>query len=128
MKTYKAIVSFGDGKPFESAIEAKTGATAQDKGFILHPGARSIQIVGVLSEDAPQVPLQQLMYSHPLFTDEESVLTRSRTNFRSHVYRDNLIEQAIKMRKGGMSYSKIATDLSVGKTTVRKWMFDAKVP
>jgi hypothetical protein len=128
MKTYKVIVSFGDGKPLETTIDAKNGLDAQDVGFRSHPGARQIRIVSVISESAPQVPLQQLLYSHPLFTDEVPVLTRSRTNFRSHVYRDTLIEQAIKMRKGGLSYSKIATDLSVGKTTVRKWMFDAKVP
>jgi hypothetical protein len=65
MKTYKAIVSFGDGKPFESAIEAKTGATAHDIGFSLHPGARSIQIVGVLKEEK----LAARRVKHPLFTD-----------------------------------------------------------
>ena len=128
MKTYKAIVSFGDGKPFESAIEAKTGPDAQDAGFRSYPGARQIRIIGVISEDEPQVPIHQLMYSHPLFGEPLPATTRSRTCFRSHAYRDNLVDEAIKLRNRGISYSKIASQLEVGKTTVRKWMFDAKIP
>jgi len=128
MKTYKAIVSFGDGKPFETTIEAKNGLDAQDVGFRSHPGARQIRIVGVISEDQPQVPIQELMYSHPLFGDPVPVQTKSRTCFRSHAYRDNLVEEAIKLRNRGLSFSRIASQLEVGKTTVRKWMFDARVP
>jgi hypothetical protein len=130
MKTYKAIVSFGDGKPFESAIEAKTGATAHDKGFILHPGARSIQIVGVLKEEEP-LPLIQV--EHPLFS--EPVLELPKPFLTTRVFssisdsvRDDKISHAIKLRKKGLSYSRIAAEVDAGITTVRKWMFDAKVP
>ena len=69
MKTYNAVISFGDGRPFGTTIKAKNGQDAQDAGFKAYPGARQIRIVGVASEDQPGVPLQQLMYSHPLFTD-----------------------------------------------------------
>jgi hypothetical protein len=69
MKTYKVIVAFGDGNPLETTIKAKNGIDAQDVGFRSHPGARQIRILSVVSEDLPQVPLRQLMYSHPLFTD-----------------------------------------------------------
>ena len=58
MKTYKAVVSFGDGKPVETTIEAKNGLEAQDAGFRAHPGARQVRIVGVISKDKPEVPLQ----------------------------------------------------------------------
>ena len=69
MKTFNAVISFGDGRPFGTTIKAKSGQDAQDAGFKAYPGARQIRIVGVVFEDQPKVPLQQLMYSHPLFTD-----------------------------------------------------------
>ena len=69
MKTFNAIISFGDGRPFKATIKVKNGQNAQDAGFKDYPGARQIRIVGVAFEDQPKVPLQQLMYSHPLFTD-----------------------------------------------------------
>jgi hypothetical protein len=69
MKTYNAVISFGDGRPFKATIKAKNGQDAQDTGFKDYPGARHVRIVGVASEDQPKIPLQQLMYSHPLFTD-----------------------------------------------------------
>ena len=44
------------------------------------------------------------------------------------VKRESMIEKAIKLRKGGWSDLAIARELDVGKTTVRKWMWDARVP
>jgi len=69
MKIYNAVISFGDGRPFGTTIKAKNGQDAQDAGFKAYPGARQVRIAGVVAEDRPQVPLRQLMYSHPLFTD-----------------------------------------------------------
>ena len=69
MKTYNAVISFGDGRPFGTTIKAKNGQDAQDAGFKAYPGARQIRIVNVAFEDQPQVSTHQLMYSHPLFTD-----------------------------------------------------------
>ena len=128
MRTYKAIVSFGDGKPFESTIEAKTGATAHDMGFRLHPGARSIQIVGVLKEEIPvshQLP-------HPLFSDPiveapRQILTTRWFPTVEDSVRDEKIAHAIKLRNKGLSYARIAAEVDAGITTVRKWMFDAKI-
>jgi hypothetical protein len=129
MKTYKAIVSFGDGKPFESTIEAQTGAIAHDMGFRLHPGARSIQIVGVLKEELP-APRQLI---HPLFSDpvmeppRRLLTTRWFPTVEDSV-RDEKIAHAIKLRNKGLSYARIAAEVDAGVTTVRKWMFDAKIP
>ena len=125
MKTYKVVVAFGDGKPLETTITAKNCQDVQDVGFRSHPGARSIRLVSMLSEELP--PVQQRL-PHPFFDDVAVITSKPRGNARFTPGREATVEQAIKMRKGGMSYSKIATDLSVGKTTVRKWMFDAKVP
>jgi len=49
LKTYNILVSFGDGKPVESTIEARDGILAQDLALAKFPGARSIRIQGVVS-------------------------------------------------------------------------------
>ena len=129
MKTYKAIVSFGDGKPFEAAIEAKTGAAAQDLGFKLHPGARTVQIVGVLKEDLPSPRrVEHPLFSEPVMLPPKQLLTTRLFPTISDSMRDEKVAHAIKLRNKGLSYSKIASEVGAGITTVRKWMWDAKVP
>lgn len=125
MKTYKVVVAFGDGKPLETTITAKNCQDVQDVGFRSHPGARSIRLVSMLSEELPPVKQKP---PHVFFSEEAVITSKPRGDARSTPARTAIVERAIKMRKGGMSYSKIADDLDVGKTTVRKWMFDAKVP
>lgn len=134
MKTYNVIVSFGDGKPLETTIEAKNGIDAQDVGFRAHPGARQIRIVGVIAEELPPPPpeVEHPLFSEPYFLEPEPKpkpiqLTTSRRGPKL-VKRESMIEEAIKLRKGGWSYLAIARELDVGKTTVRKWMWDARVP
>jgi len=134
MKTYKVIVSFGDGKPFETTIAAKNGIAAQDVGFKSHPGARQIRVVGVLAEELPPPPpkVEHPLFSEPYFLEPEPKpepiqLTRSRKGPKL-VKRESMIEEAIKLRKGGWSYLAIARELDVGKTTVRQWMWEARVP
>ena len=46
LKTYKAVVSFGDGKPKETFITAKNGAEAVDLLLFSHPGARNVYLHG----------------------------------------------------------------------------------
>jgi hypothetical protein len=98
-------------------------------GFRLHPGARAIQIVGVLKEEPP-APRQLI---HPLFSDPvmeppRQLLTTRLFPAISDSVRDEKIAHAIKLRNRGLSYSRIAAEVDAGITTVRKWMFDAKVP
>lgn len=130
MKTYKVVVAFGDGKPLETTIEAKNGLEAQDVGFRNHPGARQIRIVGVIAEEKPELPLQQEVPVHPLFgaPEQEYIKPQSKTNFGCHPHKDRLLEEAVKLRKLGLSYSKIASQLDVGKTTVRTWLAGAELP
>jgi hypothetical protein len=134
MKTYKVIVSFGDGKPLETTIDAKNGIAAQDLGFRSHPGARQIRIVGVLAEELPPPPpeVEHPLFSEPYFLEptpkrEPVQLTRSRKGPKL-MKRESLIEEAVKLREGGWSYLAIARELDVGKTTVRQWMWEARVP
>ena len=97
VKTYKILVSYGDGKPVESTIKATNGIKAQDKALAANPGARSIRIVGVVSQKVEQplvkIPIQRpdLVVKqreqntiHPLFTDV-SVATVKRQIGRAHV-------------------------------------------
>lgn len=126
MKTYKAVISFGDGRPFETTIEAKNGQAAQDAGFKAYPGARVVRISGILSERLPANPPKPT--PHVFFEEPTPVTTNSLKKSSFLLSRDELVAEAIKLRKRGLSYLKISTELSVGKTTVRRWMFEAKVP
>ena len=125
MNTYKAVVSFGDGRPFETTIEAKNGQEAHDAGFKVHPGARVIRILGVFSEQLPSVPKT----APDLFIEKKTVTASCRRGGSCFPFaKKKVIEKAIELRKDGMSYLNIALELGVGKTTVRKWMLNAKVP
>tara|TARA_R110002126_G_scaffold19202_2_gene72270 strand:- start:374 stop:754 length:381 start_codon:yes stop_codon:yes gene_type:complete len=126
MKTFNAVISFGDGRPFETTIEAKNGQEAQDAGFRNYPGARIVRILSVLSEQLPP-PLPKPA-PHPFFQEQAIITSKPKGDGRFTYARDVVIAKAIKLRKGGMSYLKISAELGVSKTTVRKWMFEAKVP
>jgi hypothetical protein len=125
MNTYKAVVSFGDGRPFETTIEAKNGQEAHDAGFRVHPGARVIRILGVLSEHLPPTPK---IATNPI-VEKKSVTASCRRGGSCFPFaKKKVIATAIDLRNSGMSYFKISLELGVGKTTVRKWMLNAKVP
>ena len=126
MKTFNAVISFGDGRPFETTIEAKNGQEAQDAGFRNYPGARIVRILSVLSEQLPPSPPKPA--PHPFFQEQAIITSKPKGDGRFTYARDVVIAKAIKLRKGGMSYLKISAELGVSKTTVRKWMFEAKVP
>jgi hypothetical protein len=125
MKTYNAIISFGDGRPFETTIEAKTGQEAQDAGFRAHPGARVVRIVSVFSEQLPPPPPKPA--PHPFFSEVAVITSKPRGDARSGPGQRALIAKAITMRQHGMSHYKIAKDLDIGRTTLRRWLSDAKV-
>jgi hypothetical protein len=125
MNTYKTLVSFGDGRPFETTIEAKNGQEAYDAGFRAHPGARVIRILGVLSVQLPPAPKTAPNPS----IEKKSVTASCRRGGSCFPFaKKKVIEKAIELRKAGMSYLNISLELGVGKTTVRKWMLNAKVP
>ena len=125
MNTYKAVVSFGDGRPFETTIEAKNGQEAHDAGFRVHPGARVIRIVGVLSEPLSPTPKTVI---NPTVEKKSVTASYRRGDSCFPFAKKKVIATAINLRNSGMSYFKISLELGVGKTTVRKWMFEAKVP
>ena len=125
MNTYKAVVSFGDGRPFETTIEAKNGQEAHDAGFRVHPGARVIRILGVLSEHLPSTPKAAI---NPTVEKKPVTASYRRGGSCFPFAKKKVIATAIDLRNSGMSYLKISLELGVGKTTVRKWMLNAKVP
>lgn len=130
IKTYKILVSFGDGKPVESTIEAQNGILAQDKALAANPGARSIRILGVVSErvERPRVQIPSLRPDlvvkpkedsvHPLFTD----VTVSTVKKLEHQDREQKIKECKRMHQRGLSHKAIASELGVGKTTVGSWL------
>jgi len=130
IKTYKILVSFGDGKPVESTIEAQNGILAQDKALAANPGARSIRILGVVSErvERPRVQIPSLRPDlvvkpkedpvHPLFMD----VTVSTVKKLEHQDREQKIKECRRLHQRGLSHKAIAAELGVGKTTVGSWL------
>ena len=120
LKTYKIIVSFGDGRPVQTTIEAKDGCLAQDLALANHPGARSIRIVGIESvreEPRPKVKPKRLVPKpeetpHPLFTD----LSISEVNHFVEMNKQGKVKECLKLRRQGMSHKDIA--LKIGRAHV----------
>ncbi len=130
-KTYKIIISFGDGKPVESTIEARNGILAQDLALAAHPGARSIRVVGVVSErfEKPVVKIQPQRPNlivqpkeeeqlHPLFTDTSFCKVKR----LEEDGRRQQMEECFNLHRSGLSHKTIAGQLGIGKTTVGRWI------
>lgn len=56
-KVYQVRIAFGDGRPLNTEVKAKSGAAAWDLIKKEHPSARSMHILG----------LADLVTEHPLF-------------------------------------------------------------
>lgn len=132
MKSYKIVASFGDGLPKETTVVARTGTEAQDKGFKQFPGARMIRVVsGTYIEPPPcSAPVKQK--EHPLFTDwpprQTTYVPKANwTERRTPERTAEKAEEAIKLRRKGLSYSKIAAELDVAPTSVRRWVANSNL-
>lgn len=133
-KNYKVRICFGDGKPVETALIAKSGIAAQDQVMQKYPGARSVHILSaeIIAPPPPkpkkpvEVPIQRpdlVVESKPsaLFTD----LTVD--DVRQYIVKDNdhkakLLRSVIEMKREGLSHRKIAATLGIGSTTVGTWL------
>lgn len=139
-KTYKILVSFGDGKPVESTIEARNGILAQDLALVAHPGARSIRVIGIVSKrfEKPvvEIPIQRpnLVVQpkeeeeeeeekiHPLFTDTS--FTKIKRLEEQH--KRQKMEECFNLHRSGLSHKTIAGQLGIGKTTVGRWIREVR--
>lgn len=114
MKSYRALVSYGNGKPLSVVIKAANGAAAQDEGFKKYPGARAVYVSAAIPSSTAEVVAEKTVpipEPHPLFGNSKQ---------------DKII-YALQLRRSGLSYSKIAEVLEVGKTTVRTWITSLEV-
>jgi hypothetical protein len=121
IKTYRILVSFGDGRPVHSTIDAKHGHQAHDLAFAAHPGARRIHVLGVDSvreEAKPVLSSKPEPMIHPLFTDT----TMEQVHYFVNAGKDDKIKECLKLRNSGMTHQGIANILNVGKTTVGDWI------
>lgn len=76
-KTYRLRIAFGDGKPIEIELAAKSGASACEKAGKEHPCAKSIHLLRVVSKENlvedHKIPIQRpdlvvaASNPHPLF-------------------------------------------------------------
>ena len=129
MKTYNLVVSFGDGRPQKASVIAKNGLDAQDKGFKAFPGARGVSVVGSVDNLGNAFPLTSIAAKtkeqHSLETAFTiNSLARQKVCLPGSTFtnKNELLAQAIELRKHGLSYKKIALQLDVGTTTVRRWL------
>lgn len=117
MKSYRALISYGNGKPLSVVIKAANGAAAQDLGFKQYPGARAVYVSAAIPSTTDEVVEEKeentvpIPEPHPLFGNSKQ---------------DKII-YALQLRRSGLSYSKIAEVLEVGKTTVRTWITSLEV-
>ena len=121
IKTYRILVSFGDGRPVHSTVEAKHGHQAHDLAFAAHPGARRIDVVGIESvreEARPVLPPKLKPVIHPLFTDT----TMDQVQHYVNTEKDDKVKECLRLRSSGMTHQGIANILNVGKTTVGDWI------
>ena len=119
LKTYKAVVSFGDGKPKETFIMAKNGAEATDLLLLSHPGARQVYLHGSAFN-----AVQSAKIDDPVITQNNgSSLTRNNT--LRVISKKRLIKEVVDCRRNGVSYEEIAIKFKVNKGTARQWVFNA---
>jgi hypothetical protein len=119
LKTYKAVVSFGDGKPKETFITAKNGAEAADLLLLSHPGARNVYLHGSVFNFA-----QTTTADDPVITQNNgSSLTFNST--KRVISRQRLIKEVVDCRHNGASYEEIAIKFKVNKGTARNWVSNA---
>lgn len=138
IKTFKVQISFGDGKPVETTIKAKSGILAHDLALAQNPGARSVRILSVVAVEeetrpAPVVkkrvvPIQRPdlvvetpedeLKPHPLFTD----LTFKQVRNYEALDKQYKMKVCWELYYQGHSQKHIAELLGVGKTTVGTWL------
>jgi DNA-binding NarL/FixJ family response regulator len=108
-RNYQVCVSFGDGKPKTTEVVATSGVEAIDTAKSLHPGSRTVHLLGIT--DAPA------KVAHPFFDEDPDPMENP-----SDYIRRRRIDACIRMRKEGKTHRDIADSLGIGKTTVSTWI------
>ena len=119
LKTYKAVVSFGDGKPKETFITAKNLVEAVDLLTLKHPGARNIYLGGPAFNSVQSAKVNESVVTQ----DNSSSLTFNST--LRVISKKRLIKEVVKSRHNGASYEEIAIKFKVNKGTARNWVSNA---
>ena len=119
LKTYKAVVSFGDGKPKETFITAKNGAEAADLLLLSHPGARNVYLRG-----SAFTSVQSTKVNDPVIKQNNGSSLTFNSTLRV-ISKKRLIKEVVDCRRNGVSYEEIAIKFKVNKGTARNWVFNA---
>ena len=62
---------------------------------------------------------------HPLFNSKPSIVHSKdvgRQPWEPYSDKERLLQQAVRLRERGLSYMKIAKELGISPTTIRKWI------
>lgn len=115
-KNFDVRIAMGDGRPKDVVILAKSGQLAQDKARQLHPGARSVYVIGINTtvpvpkpkvKRTPKPRVKHVFFEPP----DDPAMDRS----------DQIVE-CVELRLQGKTHSAIAKTLGIGKTTVGRWL------
>jgi DNA-binding NarL/FixJ family response regulator len=116
MAVYEVCIAFGDGKPIKRDIEAETGLQAVTAAFNQFPGSRAVHLLK--SKGSPD--------TQACSSGEQASLYAPSTLVGCSI-REQLLSKAVNLRSKGWSYSAIAKQLGMGKTTVRTWLTKANI-
>jgi hypothetical protein len=119
LKTYKAVVSFGDGKPKETLVTAKNGAEASDLLLFTNPGARNVYILGAAFNSTQPTKVVECSVKRPT-----SSLSTFKT-LKNSLNKQRLIKEVIECKRNGASYAEIAVKFNVNQGTARNWVSNA---
>lgn len=119
LKTYKAVVSFGDGKPKETFITAKNGAEAADLLLLSHPGARNVYLRG-----SAFTSVQSTKVNDPVIKQNNGSSLTFNSTLRV-ISKKRLIKEVVDCQRNGASYEEIAIKFKVNKGTARNWVSNA---
>lgn len=119
MNKYSITVSFGDGNPKTTTIEAANGYEARVKAFDSHPGARNVHVLGLSSFVPRKLEPYALLYAKDVVETKEKKKKIVQVRLEDNQL-NPLVFEVIKLRQEGMSQQKIADKLGISRNAVRR--------
>lgn len=112
-KTYKVRIAFGDAKPVDTEVTAKSGLEACDLAKVQHPGARNVHLLGLSANQLEDV--------HPFFVFKPTkAVINTDTEWAEE--QERKLRWCLKLRTQGKTHLEISKLLGIGKTTVGRWI------
>jgi hypothetical protein len=123
MNLYRITVSFGDGNPHKTTIEAKNGLDAHERARKAYVTARTVHVLGFVSQEqeSKEASTSSLVYGCDMFPQAKKVprpACRPLASFARGT--DPLLIEVVRLRHEGVSQARIAKTLGVSRSFVRR--------